>query len=258
MNTLQTSIKDHIATIRLDRGSSNAMSLEMINELNSLIENLENDNDVSVVIITGKDNFFTSGLDLFEIYELNESEIKTFWIKFLELQSTLISFKKPLIAAINGHSPAGGCIMAICCDYRIMAEGKFIIGLNELPVGIIVPDFVFQLYAFWIGERNASQYLLEGRLLNVTEALEVGLIDKVCASEELLISAENKLKTYFSIDPETWSQSKLNIRREIIDRFNSDHTDTLDKILKQWWAPETRNRLKLILQNLKQTATQAI
>jgi 3,2-trans-enoyl-CoA isomerase len=258
MNTLQLSIKDELAIITLDRGRSNPINAEMVTELTSLIKSMADDEDVGGVIITGKENFFSAGLDLIEVYDYDEEQSRDFWHNFLNLQAILAAFKKPLVAAITGHSPAGGCVMAICCDYRVMAEGKFIIGLNEIPVGIIVPDIIFHLYAFWIGKRKAYQYLLEGKLLQVSEALRDGLIDEVCAAEDVLTVAENKIRTYMKLNPVTWSQSKLNLRKELIRHLNTDQTDTLKLMLKQWWAPETRKTLELVIQNLKSPATKKV
>ncbi len=168
------------------------------------------------MILTGKEGFFSSGIDLIEAYDYNEEQSQEFWIDFLALQRDLVSFKKPLVAAISGHSPAGGCVLAICCDYRVMAEGKFIIGLNEIPVGIIVPDSVFHLYAFWLGQHKAYQYLMAGKLLNINEALDdAGLIDKVSSPENIMHVAEKKVRTYMQLNPVTWSQSKLNLRNEL-------------------------------------------
>ena len=160
-----------------------------------------------------------------------------------------------MVAAISGHSPAGGCVLAICCDYRLMAEGEYIIGLNEIPVGIIVPEGIFKVYAFWIGKQKAYQYLLEGKLINVTEALKIGLIDEVFPSENLLAQAEKKIKTYMQYNPTTWSQSKLNLRNDLISNLNTDQSATLDQMLAQWWAPETRTGLEMIIQNLKSRNT---
>jgi len=162
-----------------------------------------------------------------------------------------------MVAAISGHSPAGGCILAICCDYRIMAEGKFVIGLNELPVGIIVPNSVFNLYAFWLGQRKAYQYLMEGKLLNVNEALEAGLIDEISAPENLIPVAEKKAMAYMQLNAVTWSQSKLNLRKDLIAKLNGDQTGTLNKMLEQWWAPATRKSLQIMIQNLKAKSTAA-
>ncbi|HWZ02642.1 MAG TPA: hypothetical protein VNX40_03465, partial [Mucilaginibacter sp.] len=74
---------------------------------------------------------------------------------------------------------------------------------------------------------------------------------EVCAAESLMAQAEKKLKTYIQFNPVTWSQSKLNLRNELITNLTTDQTATLDQMLKQWWAPETRATLEMIIQNLK-------
>jgi len=251
MNTIQVTIKDRLAVIGLNRGKANPMNAGMIKELHTIVESVETDDNIGGLIITGKENFFSAGLDLIEIYDYNETEIAAFWRSFFALQAKLVSFKKPMVAAISGHSPAGGCVLALCCDYRVMAAGKYVIGLNEIPVGIIVPDSIFNLYAFWLGERKAYQYLMEGKLLSVEEALQVGLIDEVCNLESVISTAEKKIRTYMQFNAATWSQSKLNLRKKLIADANADHTELLGMMLKQWWAPETRKALQMIIENLK-------
>ncbi|WP_259070557.1 enoyl-CoA hydratase/isomerase family protein [Mucilaginibacter sp. X4EP1] len=258
MDTFQLKIRDRLAMIALDRGRSNPINHQMVKELTSCIRNLDaDDTNVGGLLLTGKEGFFSSGIDLIEAYEYDEAQSREFWVDFLELQKVLASFKKPMVAAISGHSPAGGCVMAICCDYRVMAEGKFVIGLNEIPVGIIVPDGIFDLYAFWLGKRKAYQYLLEGKLLNVNEALDAGLIDELSAADSLLSTAEKKIRTYMQFSATTWSQSKLNLRKELITKLNGDQSDTLNKMLSQWWAPATRKGLQMMVENLKSKSTTA-
>src|SRR5207237_3035279 len=127
MSTFQLIVNDGLAIIALDRGRSNPINHQMVKELTACIKNLDGDDSVGGLIITGKDGFFSSGVDLIEAYDYNEVQISEFWFDFLAMQNTLAAFKKPMVAAVSGHSPAGGCVLAICCDYRIMAEGKFII-----------------------------------------------------------------------------------------------------------------------------------
>ena len=206
----------------------------MIAELTSTIKSLEENDEVAGVILSGKENFFSSGVDLIEVYDYDEQTIRQFWIDLLDLQTALFSFKKPLVAAITGHSPAGGCVLALCCDYRVMAQGKYIIGLNEVPVGIVVPDTICENYAFWIGKRKAYQYLLEGKLLTVDEALRDGLIDEVCEPERVLETAEQKVRAYMkNLMRPPWSLSKLNLRGELIARLKADKTAGLELMLKQ-------------------------
>jgi Delta3-Delta2-enoyl-CoA isomerase len=257
MNTFDIAVNDHLAIISLNRGRSNPINHQMVKELTEGIKTLENDDTVSGVILTGKEGFFSSGIDLIEAYDYDQDQSRAFWVDFLALQNTLTAFRKPIVAAISGHSPAGGCILAICCDYRIMAEGKFVIGLNEIPVGILVPASVFNLYAFWLGQRKAYQYLMEGKLLSVNEALQTGLIDEISTPDNLMNVAVGKVLAYMKLNPVTWSESKLNLRKELLGKLKADQSDTLNKMLEQWWAPATRQSLQMLIQNLKSKHTAA-
>ncbi|RZL06759.1 MAG: enoyl-CoA hydratase/isomerase family protein [Pedobacter sp.] len=252
MQTIKLTVKEGLAIITLNRGRSNAMNKEMITELGEAFQNIAADNSIGGVIITGNDGFFSAGLDLIELYDYDQQQAEDFWHLFLNFTATITAFKKPLVAAINGHSPAGGCVIALACDYRIMAEGKYIIGLNEVPVGIIVPESIFQLYAFWLGKGLASRSLLEGKLFHPAEAAEAGLIDEVVNAESILTAAERRIRKYMQMEPNTWQQSKLNIRKELISITSQDQSEDLRKMLVQWWEPSTRNILKMIINNLQQ------
>ncbi len=251
MNTIKVTVKDRLAIITLNRGKSNALNREMITELNDMILNIDNDSSIGGAMITGTGHFFSAGLDLIELYHYNEEETRSFWQLFFQFTLNLCKFKKPLVAAINGHSPAGGCVIAIACDARVMAEGKYIIGLNEVPVGIIVPFSIFKLYEFWLGKADASRSLLEGKLFSPDEALKVGLVDELVNHESILTAAERKARKYMAFEANTWQQSKLNIRQEVIQTLAADQTETLNKMLEQWWSPATRSILKTIIDNLQ-------
>lgn len=250
MKTIQINIQDKLVVITLDRGRANPVNLEMLIELISAVKDIEANDEVCGLIITGKEGFFSAGIDLMEVYNYDERQIKDFWTNFLLMQATLVAFKKPYVAAITGHSPAGGCIIAMGADYRVMANGPFIIGLNEIPVGIIVPDSVFQLYSFWLGKRKAYQYLLEGRLLKVDEALQDGLIDMAVEPTDVLAIAEQKVRSYMKMSAATWSQSKLNLRKELLGHVEADSSALLDNMLQQWWSPETRFILQKTIEKL--------
>lgn len=251
MNTINVTIKDRLALITLNRSKSNALNREMITELNDMLHNIANDANIGGAIITGREHFFSAGLDLIELYSYNEEEIRSFWLLFLEFTANITAFKKPLVAAINGHAPAGGCVIALACDGRVMAEGKYIIGLNEVPVGIIVPDSIFKLYSFWLGSANACRSLLEGKLFSPEEALTIGLVDELVNPDSIMTAAERRIRKYMAFEPNTWQQSKLNIRKELIAGMSADQSQTLDMMITQWWSPATRGLLKMIIDNLQ-------
>lgn len=255
MNTIKTSVSDRVALITLNKGRSNAINAEMVQELQDMFQNIQNDDAISGAILTGNNGFFSAGLDLIELYDYDETEIEKFWIAFLKLVNTVTAFKKPLISAISGHSPAGGCVLALCSDYRLMSEGKFIIGLNEVPVGLIVPDSIFHLYSFWLGAAQSYNFLLEGKLMGPEEARSVGLVNEVVHPASLLTAAERQMKKYLQFDRKTWQATKLNLRRQLIEQTSLDQTETLRMMLKQWWSPSTRSILQTIIQNLQQKTT---
>ena len=251
MQYLKTETKDNYVIITLDRGKASPMNEALIIEMRELIKKLENDPHVQGAILTGKEHIFSAGLDVLELYENNEEQMMQFWVNFSSLIRELAAFKKPIVCAVTGHSPAGGCILALCCDYRIMATGNYKIGLNEIPVGITLPDIVMPLYTFVIGTRTAYQFIMEGKLSTPEEALAVKLVDEICSADELMDRAEKKLQTYLSFDPETWQNSKQNMRKDLIKALSPDFETGFRVTLDQWWSAGSRERLGNLVASLK-------
>jgi enoyl-CoA hydratase/carnithine racemase len=251
MNFLKTEEKNGYTILHLDRGTANVLNMEMVLEIIGWFTQAAENEECGGVILYGKGNFFSAGLDVVELYSYNEEESARFWTAFAKMTETLASFPRPLICAINGHSPAGGCIMAIASDWRVMSRGKFRIGLNEVPVGIAVPEPIFLLYSMWIGRRNAYQYLLEGKLLLPEEAYQTGLIDVLCEQEEVLAEAEKKMHVYLSMDSLTFRKTKLGLRRGILRSFREDFDDSFGETIRHWWTPGARGRIKALVESLK-------
>lgn len=252
MEYIKVNVEKRTANLFLDRGKSNAFHAEMLAEMKSAVEAAAADPAIEGLVLHGKEGFFSAGLDLITLYNYNESEIQAFWELFMSFVETLVGFRKPAVAAISGHAPAGGCVLALCCDARVMAEGDYIIGLNEVPVGIVVPDSIFELYSFWLGRANAYRYLLQGKLLSPNEALAVGLVDEVVPAHRIRTTAERHLGMYTQFERQTWWQSKANLRKELAQRMAAGRQESIAMVLKQWWAPSTRAIVKTIIDNLTQ------
>lgn len=252
MDYIRTKKEDHILHVLLDRGKSNAMDLKLVNELIDTLEEAGQDPSVEGVVLSGKEGFFSSGLDLITLFAYNEEEMREFWSRFMILLQQFVSFSKPTVAAITGHSPAGGCVMALCCDYRLMAQGDYIVGLNEVPVGIVVPESIFTLYSFWLGKGAAYRNLLEGKLFKPEEALSVGLVDEVVPFDRIQNAAIRRLKTVMQFEKNAWRTTKLNLRTEVIRAMEKDQSTAVEQVLDQWWKPSTREILKTIIYNLTQ------
>ncbi len=249
MEFLNITRKENYAIVQMNRGKVNALNHAMVEEIREAFRSLELDDEIGGVILTGIPNIFSAGLDLIELYGYDEEKMRSFFISFGSMHIELSRFKKPLIAAINGHSPAGGTVIAITADYRIMAEGeKFSIGLNEVAVNIQVTDNLIEAYAFWIGKGNAHKYILEGKLLNVQEALATGLVNEVCAPEEVLERAEKKMQHYLKADPEILTNTKAKLRASWLNNQTLEAGEDLKESERIWWKPEVRAKMKAYIE----------
>lgn len=252
MEYIRTKNEDHVLHILLDRDRSNAMDIQVVNELIQVLEEADTNPAIEGIILSGKEGFFSSGLDLITLFDYGKEEMREFWTSFMKLLRVFVGFSKPSVAAITGHSPAGGCVVALCCDYRLMAEGDYIIGLNEVPVGIVVPESIFTLYSFWLGRAVAYRNLLEGRLFKPEEALAIGLVDEVVPFDRIQTAAIRRLKTVMQFEKNAWRITKLNLRGELIRAMEQEQGIMVEKVLEQWWKPSTREVLKTIIHNLTQ------
>ncbi|MCD8529278.1 MAG: enoyl-CoA hydratase/isomerase family protein [Chitinophagales bacterium] len=250
MQTLNIEHKDGIAIVQLNRGTSNPINLDMLQELKQTFDTFEKDDTVKAVVLTGKERFFSAGLDVIELYQYDEAKITLLFESLFETMRSMIAFSKPFVASITGHSPAGGCVLALCADYRIMAQGKYRIGLNEIPVGIVIPNYVYEAYAFWLGKGKASQYILEGKLATVEEALSVGLIDEAVEESEVLQKSIERAQFYTKFSAYTWQTSKTLMRSSLMEHFKSLDEQLKNDLLKGWWSKETRAILGALVEQL--------
>lgn len=243
--TLKLSHKANYAIVQMNRGKVNALNHEMVNELRAVFEALEAHEKVHGVILTGQPHYFSAGLDLIELYQYDKDRITEFFGAFGALYLEMVQFKKPLISAITGHSPAGGCVLAVTCDNRYMAEGeKYVIGLNEVAVNIQISQNLTEIYAFWMGEGRASQYILEGKLLSGKEAVAAGLVDELVPLENVLERAEKQMGIYMKADQEILRNTKAKIRKHLWDKLDLKAENSLKEAAELWWKPEIRAKMK--------------
>lgn len=238
--------------LQFQRGTANTLNQTMVDELRTFFQSAQADTEIGGVILTGKHPFFCAGVDLLEVFYYDSDAIRHFWGSFLQLAAEMVAFSKPLIAAITGHSPAGGCIMACACDYRVMTTGdKFQIGLNEMAVGIAPRESILYLYAFWIGERKAYQYLLEGRMLSGQEAFEDGLVDELVAAEDTLPRAIAKMEQYLKLPPNAFQQTKKALKAQLVAHLNRDFEQNLDLLHQQLLSEESQKIMGQVVAFLK-------
>jgi 3,2-trans-enoyl-CoA isomerase len=246
MDYLEIEKKGEYAIVTMNRAKVNAVNFQMVNEIRSTFKAMQEDDSVSGVILTGRTGVFSAGLDLIELYDYDEVKIREFFIAFGLMYVELAKFTKPFICAITGHSPAGGTVIAIAADYRVMAAGeKYGIGLNEVAVNVQITTNLIEAYSFWLGKSLAYRYILEGKLLNTKEALEARLVDEVVPMEEVLPKAEARMRHYLQADRNIWLNTKTKLRGEWLEKLKEQSEEELDEALKVWWSPEVRMKMQM-------------
>jgi 3,2-trans-enoyl-CoA isomerase len=245
MNTLTIIKKEGYTIVQMNRGKVNAINYDMVQELRHVFRDIENDNAVKGAILTGQPHYFSAGLDLIELFQYDKRQIEDFFHVFGALFIELMQITKPVISAITGHSPAGGCVLAVASDNRIMADGEqYIIGLNEVAVNIQISQNLIETYAYWIGDGLASKYVMEGKLLNGKEALSAGLVDELVPLEQVLPKAEAKMQHYLQADQEILVNTKNKLRKNLLSKLDLNAKNSLKEAATLWWKPEIRAKME--------------
>ena len=162
-----------IRELRLARPPANALSPDLLSELASRV-NAAPGEGAAAIVLSGSAGMFTGGLDVPLLLGLDREGMERALALFFDAMEALAGSEIPVAAAITGHSPAGGAVLSLFCDWRVMASGSFVIGFNEVRIGIPIPSVVADALVRVVGERRAEELCQTGRLLAPDEALAVG------------------------------------------------------------------------------------
>jgi enoyl-CoA hydratase/carnithine racemase len=236
-----------VATLTLTRGKVNAMNEEMVDHLLGTFHRLSADTDTRALILTGQGSFFSFGLDVPELYDYSPADFTRFLTKFTDLYLRLFEFPKPLIAAINGHAVAGGLMLAIACDYRVMTTGKAKISLNEITFGAAVFAGSLEILKSVTGHRNAEIIALGGKMYSAEEGKALGLTDEVCAPDAVLPRAQTVATELAARDVVAYAAVKKLLRGSVVEQIRRTEADSIRRFVEIWYSPSTREKTKGIV-----------
>ncbi|XP_070564051.1 enoyl-CoA delta isomerase 1, mitochondrial-like [Ptychodera flava] len=239
-----------IAILTMCRKPVNSMNGQMLTDMTLTLKELEKTSR-GVILTSTVRNVFAAGLDINELYKTTPERFGEFWSLFQDMWMTLYGTPLVTIAAINGHSPAGGCVLAMSCDYRIMARGKYTIGLNEALLGFMAPSWVMNLMKLTIGNRESEKALSLGKLYGCDQALEVGLVDELCDPDEVLARAKAEMNKWLKIADEGRRLTKSMLRKDTIDKLASTRRQNIDFMASIILQPSVQEVMGNYLQSLK-------
>jgi len=244
MDTIRVTVDNAVATITLNRGKVNAINATMTDELDTAFDELAADDSVRSVVLTGEGSFFSFGFDVPELYPLPREQFTEFLATFNRFLRKLYLFPKPVIASINGHATAGGCLLTVACDYRIMADGKAKIGLNEVRIGAALFAGATAMLKSLCGQRNAEMIMLGGQLMSGSDARKLGLIDRTVDSDKVHETAKALADDWSTVSPAAFAGLKRLLREPVANQFDPLEADAIERFVDIWYSPETRELLK--------------
>ena len=239
-----------ILELRLDRSPVNALSPEMLQGLAGAVREAPAAG-VRALVISGREGMFSAGLDIPHLMSLDRAELEHAVDGFFGALETVAASVIPIAVAITGHSPAGGAVVAMCCDYRVMAEGPFGIGLSEVRIGIPMPDTVSALLRRTVGARRAEELCVTGRLLGPAEALAVGLVDEVAPSDAVVASALAWCERTVQSPPGALAETRARLRTDLLELMRSLRVDDVRRLTESWFEPELQQALRDLVARLK-------
>ncbi|MGB2804691.1 MAG: enoyl-CoA hydratase/isomerase family protein [Candidatus Zixiibacteriota bacterium] len=245
METIRTENRDGVAVVTLNRGTTNAINRQLVDELTDTLRQLKNDTQVrGAVLVSSNEKFFSIGLDIPQLFELSRDDFGAFYRAFNRLCIDLYTLPKPLVAAITGHATAGGCILALCCDYRFIAQGRKLMGMNEIKLGVPVPYPIDCIFRQLVGVRIAREVVDSGEFYPPDELIGMGMVDQVLPLEQVLPKSIDKVRLLGSYPQEAVEMIKRNrtetVEAEILERLKERE----EFFIECWYSDEVRRRLK--------------
>jgi enoyl-CoA hydratase len=234
---IERSQHEAILTLRLAHGKASAIDVELLDALVRELEGVAP--DVGAVVLTGTGSIFSAGVDLVRLTQEGADYVRRFLPLLSRFVRTLFTFPRPVVAAANGHAIAGGCVIVLACDVRLMAEGAGRIGVPELLVGVPFPAAPLEVVRFAVPPDKVQSLVYTGRTLTPQEALAAGLVDEVVAPDALLPRAREVAGQLARIPPQAFRMTKQSLRAQALERIERAGEVQDQAALEVWTAAET-------------------
>jgi Delta3-Delta2-enoyl-CoA isomerase len=239
-----------IHEIRMARPPVNAMDTTLVNALREAVVQAPV-NGARGIVISGAQGLFSAGVDVPALLELDRAGVQGFWNDFFAMCGAVAASPVPVVAAITGHSPAGGAVLSLFADYRVMAHGVYRIGLNEVQVGLSVPEPIQFAMRRIVGNYRAERLLVAGAMVDAETARTIGLVDELAAVEQVVMRSVLWLTELLKSPPHAMLRTRAIARADLLEVWG-DTNGLLDAgFIDDFFAQETQATLHALVAKLK-------
>lgn len=239
-----------ILELRLARPPVNALNPALLSQLREAIVAAPGEGARGLVI-SGGPSVFSAGLDVPYLLTLQRPELEAAWREFFGVLEALARSPLPSVAAIGGHSPAGGAVMGLFCDYRVMARGPYRIGLNEVQVGLIVPECIQYALRRLVGTYRAERLLVAGAMVEAEQALAIGMVDELVDVDHVAVRAVAWLDELLKLPGKAMHATRSLARADLVEAIADPARLDLPRFLDEWYAEETQAVLTALVARLR-------
>jgi enoyl-CoA hydratase len=225
-----------IAILRMADGKANTMSIEFCREVTARLKEIEASSALAAMI-TGERAIFSAGVDLRRLLDGGVAYIREFLPALSAMLATAFALPKPLVAAINGHAIAGGCVLACAADRRLMARDAGRIGVTELLVGVPFPPAAMEIMRCALAPQYFEEAIFSGATYSPPDAVSRGLVHEIVEADHLIERALAAAKTLAALPPVAFGLTKRQAREAFLRRFTGPQLEAA--IERIWTAPET-------------------
>jgi enoyl-CoA hydratase len=226
MDKISVRHEGEVAIIKMNDGKANAMNPAFFNELNPALDQVEK-STAKMLIIEGREGFFSGGLDLKYLLNVHPEQLKGFTDLFARTLLRIFSFPIPTMAACTGHAIAGGAMLALACDRRFAKNGPFRFQINEVAIGVALPSWMLLLGSSAIPLRWQTEALLYAHVYLLSEAVDKGIFesmapdgtDVVSHIKECTTDIASLNMTAYSLSKKRWRESAV---KQVIDRLANE------------------------------------
>ena len=243
---ITTETGDRVTVVRMAHGKVNAFDPELMSGLIDQLAGLE-EAETSAVVLTGAGSVFSAGVDLRGLTAGGPDYVKTLLPLLGGAFLKAFTFPKPLVAAVNGHAIAGGCVLACACDYRIMADGAGRIGTPELSVGVPFPSMALEILRLTVPAHRLQALVYRGLTCTPAEALDNGFVDELAAPEAVLDRAVGMAARLGALPPASFALTKRMIRQPSQARVREMQAAD-EAVTEAWMSPRVLDAVRAYME----------